>query len=299
MVMNFLQLSYFKALAKTENLSQTAEQLFITPPALRASISRLEREIGAPLFEKVGNRIYLNENGRILLEHTDNIFAEMDTALREIKSNAKKDTAGLSIASTSDSAWMELIAAFSSAHPEIVITKTVLRLNEIHPREIREKFDFLITSPDDISYHELEHEVLYDDDRPVLMVYPEHPLAGREGVSLAELKNEWFIALTTDFSFRKYFDILFEKAGFAPQIRVECDYMLRTRMVEEQFGVALSSGRSCRQISSRRVCFVPVTDPVYLRAQALFWHPMRKKTAAAEIFHSFVTSYFRERSGEL
>ena len=77
----------------------------------------------------------------------------------------------------------------------------------------------------------------------------------------------------------------FEKAGIAPQIRVECDYMLRTRMVEEQFGVALSSGRSCRQISSRRVCFVPVTDPVYLRTQALFWHPARKKTAAAELEH--------------
>ena len=296
--MNFLQLSYFRALAGTENLSQTAEQLFISPPALRASISRLEREIGEPLFEKVGNRIYLNKSGRILLEHTENIFAEMDAAMREIRDNAQKDVAGLAIAATSDSAWMELIAAFSSANPEIVITKTVLRLNEIHPREIRDKFDFLITSPDDISCHELEHEVLYEDDRPVLMVYPEHPLAGREGVALAELKDEWFIALTKDFSFRKYFDNLFEKAGIKPQIRVECDYMLRTRMVEQQFGVALSSGRSCRQISSRRVCFVPVTDPVYLRTQALFWHPARKKSAAAQMFHRFVTSYFEGTEGK-
>ena len=162
----------------------------------------------------------------------------------------------------------------------------------MYPREIRDKFDFLITSPDDISCHELEHEILYDDDRPVLMVYPEHPLAEREGVSLAELKDEWFIALTKDFSFRKYFDALFEKAGIAPQIRVECDYMLRTRMVEQQFGVALSSSRACNQISSRGVRFVPVTDQVYLRAQALFWHPLRKKTAAAELFHQFVSNYF-------
>ena len=49
--MNFSQITYFLALSQTENLTSTAEQLFISPPALSASISRLEEDIGAPLFE--------------------------------------------------------------------------------------------------------------------------------------------------------------------------------------------------------------------------------------------------------
>jgi len=298
MHVNFLQLSYFRALAKAENLSSTAEQLFISPPALRASISRLEKEMGTPLFDKVGNRICLNEKGRILLEHTENIFAEMECAVQEIKTILDKDTTSVSIATTSDNAFIDLLAAFGGAYPELTIAKTVLRLSEIRTREVREKFDFLITSPDDITEEGLEHEILYEDDYPILMVYPEHPLADRKEISLRELKDEWFVALSTDFSVRKYYDTLFKKVGLTPQIRMECDHLLRIRMVEQQFGVAMITARAAKQVESKRVRFIPVAEPIYPRVQAIFWHPMRRKTPASELFYRFVKDYFKKTGEE-
>ena len=51
--MELAQLRYFQALAKNGNLTRTAKDLFISAPALSTSISRLEQEVGVPLFDRV------------------------------------------------------------------------------------------------------------------------------------------------------------------------------------------------------------------------------------------------------
>ena len=48
--MELLQLEYFYAVAKTQHVTHTAEQLHIAQPALTQSIHRLEKELGVPLF---------------------------------------------------------------------------------------------------------------------------------------------------------------------------------------------------------------------------------------------------------
>ena len=48
--LEFLQLTYFKTVAEYGKIVTAAEALFITPPALSASISRLEKELGMKLM---------------------------------------------------------------------------------------------------------------------------------------------------------------------------------------------------------------------------------------------------------
>ena len=50
--MELLQLRYFKAVAENESLTQTANKLFISPPSLSSTISRLEKELGTELFDR-------------------------------------------------------------------------------------------------------------------------------------------------------------------------------------------------------------------------------------------------------
>ena len=73
--MELLQLQYFRELARNGHLSKTAEALHIAQPSLSQTLKRLESEIGVPLFDRVGNRIVLNDSGRIFLKYTDEIFA--------------------------------------------------------------------------------------------------------------------------------------------------------------------------------------------------------------------------------
>ena len=63
--MELLQLKYFCDAAVSENFSETARKFFVPPSGISQSIGRLERELGCALFLHSGNKIRLNEEGRI------------------------------------------------------------------------------------------------------------------------------------------------------------------------------------------------------------------------------------------
>jgi DNA-binding transcriptional LysR family regulator len=60
-------LPVFRAVAETEHLPTAAAALFVTPSALSRTIGLLEKEVGRPLFRRVGRRIELNAAGESLL----------------------------------------------------------------------------------------------------------------------------------------------------------------------------------------------------------------------------------------
>ena len=62
--MELLQLRYFVAAAREENVTRAAQKLHIAQPALSQSIARLEEEMGVRLFDRIGKRIRLNAAGR-------------------------------------------------------------------------------------------------------------------------------------------------------------------------------------------------------------------------------------------
>ena len=67
--MELNQLHYFVAVAKTENITKAAQELFITQPALSRVILRLEHELGTPLFDRSGGRLTLNDHGKVFLNY--------------------------------------------------------------------------------------------------------------------------------------------------------------------------------------------------------------------------------------
>ena len=82
--MDIVQLKYFKAVAQTEHLTNAAKQLNVAQPALSVSISRLENEIGVPLFDRQGRRISLNKYGKMYLESVDQALTILERAQNEV-----------------------------------------------------------------------------------------------------------------------------------------------------------------------------------------------------------------------
>lgn len=73
--MESTHLLYFKAIAEAESLTQAARALHISQPALSKSLANLEKELGRSLFNRVGGRLYLNSDGKALLEYANQIDA--------------------------------------------------------------------------------------------------------------------------------------------------------------------------------------------------------------------------------
>ena len=78
--MESTHLLYFKAIAEAESLTKAARRLHISQPALSKSLANLEKELGRSLFNRVGGRLYLNSDGKALLEYAnqvDEIFSRI------------------------------------------------------------------------------------------------------------------------------------------------------------------------------------------------------------------------------
>lgn len=91
--MELRNIRHFLLLAKTQHVSQTADLLNISQPSLSKSISSLEQDLGIKLFDRKGNHIYLNENGKQFYEYASQSISMLDNGILTAR-NARYDTAG-------------------------------------------------------------------------------------------------------------------------------------------------------------------------------------------------------------
>lgn len=86
--MTLKQMTYFLSVAKTANLTKSAEELFVSQPALSQTIKALEEELGFVLFYKRGNRLTLTESGMILQEEVKKVMWQYQEMENRIKSGS-------------------------------------------------------------------------------------------------------------------------------------------------------------------------------------------------------------------
>lgn len=72
--LNFHHLYYFHAVAREGTVAKAAASLYLAQPTVSAQLKRLEKAFGRPLFERVGRRLVLNEDGHVVMRYASEIF---------------------------------------------------------------------------------------------------------------------------------------------------------------------------------------------------------------------------------
>jgi len=90
---DFRRLRYFIAVARAGSFSKASSLVNITQPALSRQIRLLEDELGVTLFERGSRGAPLTNEGRMLLESANSIFAEIK-AIRQTLSEPTADVRG-------------------------------------------------------------------------------------------------------------------------------------------------------------------------------------------------------------
>lgn len=85
--MELHQLRYFVAVAECSSFRRAAAQCHVAQPSLSQQIIKLEKELGHPLFDRLGRRIALTEAGRVLLPRARSVL----TGVREIERDISED----------------------------------------------------------------------------------------------------------------------------------------------------------------------------------------------------------------
>ena len=134
--MELQQLKYFKTVAAIGKISDAAEALFISAPALSTSIARLEKELGVKLFDRTSNRITLNAQGQILLKHVNQIFTNLENAKQELNQSLLHQGPHISLVSINSLMWVNLIASFTAEFSKIYL----ILLQHLHTGTYRKRF---------------------------------------------------------------------------------------------------------------------------------------------------------------
>ncbi len=72
--LNYHHLLYFWVVAKEGGVSRASEQLHLSQPTISSQLARLEKTIGAKLFDRVGRSMVLTETGQLVFRYADEIF---------------------------------------------------------------------------------------------------------------------------------------------------------------------------------------------------------------------------------
>lgn len=100
-------LRYFLAVIDTGNFSKAAAQCNVSQPTLSVGISKLERELGQPLFHRTNRRVELTSAGARFASHARRIEAEFALAEHAVRETAPRSTLRLGVLTTIPALWIE------------------------------------------------------------------------------------------------------------------------------------------------------------------------------------------------
>jgi len=292
--LELLWFRYFKKLAETEHLTHTAKQLYISPPSLSATISRLEKELGVQLFDRPGRCICLNDNGRIFLRYVNIVLSAIDEAKHEFIDLQEAGDYHLSIGVTSPVRYQQALFSFMKTYPYINLSHNLIDLRHFSSDELQQEYDFVLSATIDFNFGDCDNTVLYSDDVPMLAVSLSHPFASLNEISLYQADEEVFIVTPKGSSSRLFFDDICTIAKINPKVILECDYSMRKRMIIDNYGIGLSTLSTSIDDRSSEIKYIKVSEPAYHRSHKISWHLNRNHTNVGMLFYKFIVSYYKD-----
>lgn len=189
------QLEIFAKVAETQHITRASEKLFVSQSTVSMAISELEKETGGILFERYGRRLVINERGRLLLPHAQEMLSKADNVEKMLKESMEEPVGILEVgASTTIGNYLlpRLIGQFTRKYPKAQVVLHIGNTQQIEKDVQKGNLDLgLIEGPSHLP--ELDSSV-WREDELVVIAGPEHPWAKSGKVSKDMLaKAQWII----------------------------------------------------------------------------------------------------------
>jgi DNA-binding transcriptional LysR family regulator len=284
------QLKVFERVARRLSFTRAAEELFLTQPAVSMQIKQFEENVGLPLFERLGKKIYLTRAGEELYRLSRTISQQLEEA--EALVEELKGTEGgrllVAVANTVHYFGIRLLAEFCRRHPKVRVSfKVTNRKGLLRQLEDNESDIVLMGQPPDDD--SLEADAFLDN--PVVVIAPvNHPLAGRDGIALDELRSETFIMREQGSGTRNSVERFLAERGV--QLNVTMDMNTNDAIkqgVEEGLGLGIVSIHTLeRELEDGHLAVLNVESFPIMRKWYVVHRAGKRLSAVAREFADFV-----------
>ncbi len=208
------QLKIFEVVAQHLSYTRAAEILFLSQPAVSMQIKQLDSEVGLPLVEKMGKKLFLTEMGNELLVYARNIsmqLVELNDVVEELK-GSQKGQLKIAVASTASSFSLKLLGEFYKRFPgsniSLDVTNRASLLNHLEDNTV----DMVIMGRPP---EEMDVEAVNFMDNPLVVVAEaNHSLANSKNIPLKVIQKETFIMREHGSGTRIAMEQFFQESGY-------------------------------------------------------------------------------------
>ena len=196
--MNINQIKYVLAIANSSSMREAASRLFVSQPALSASVRELEEELGIIIFERTNKGISLTDAGREFITYAKRAVGQYEI-LEDRYLSRDSDKERFSV---STQHYNFAIKAFTDVIRLFDPEKFVFSIHETKTREVLEDVRDLKSEVGVVSFSGANERVLKKlfkdymlEFTPIMKretyayVWRDHKFAGRSEISLEELKD--------------------------------------------------------------------------------------------------------------
>jgi LysR family hydrogen peroxide-inducible transcriptional activator len=239
--MELHQLRYFCAVAESGSFSRAAEHSHVAQPSLSQQILKLEDELGARLFDRLGRSVRLTDVGQAFLPRARAVLRELEAAKGDVVERKDSVAGSLTVGVIPTIAPYYLppkLSSFTRQFPQARVTV----VEEITPVLL----DRLRASTVDVAIlalpirgHEFDTFALLTE-RLFAALPKKHALSGRRSLALKDLRKEPFLLLRDGHCFRDTAVAACDRARLTPQIIFESgQFSSILSMVSTGMGVSI------------------------------------------------------------
>lgn len=290
MNVTFRQLRLLEAVARNSSFTRASEELHLTQPAVSTQIKQLEEEVGMPLFEQMGKKIFLTEVGKEVYAFSRAIaqqFRDIESVLDDMK-GVKRGTLSLTVTSTGKYFAPYLLAAFLKRYPGTQVHLEVTNREEVVQQLQDNTPDMAImgTPPDNM---ELRSQAFMQNPL-VIIAPPDHPLVGVSRVPLSRLVEENFILRERGSGTRNAVERFFQQRGVKLNTSME---MSRNEAIKHAvmagLGLGIVSLHTLEfELALNRVALLSVEGFPIMKEWYMVHRNGKRMSPIAQAFHEFV-----------
>ena len=267
--MDFRQISCFVAVAEELHFGRAAARLNLSQPPLSQQIKALEDRMRVRLFERNRRSVRLTPAGESFLPYAYQVLnaaaAGADAARRVAGGEVGDLRIGYSASALYSDEVLLAIARYRRRYPAVEI-RLVENTTRSCTREVEAgRIDLAIVRgplPETADDWPADRRIVVSRERLMVALPPDHALAGRDRLALAELGDERFIIMARQLgtALNDLLDRLFAAAGLRPRIALETAEMASLLgLVGAGAGIAIVPAAVTGHRSGH-VAFRPLTD---------------------------------------